>query len=188
MRLASKIKKGVGIDLEPSMITLANKNKKNRDIKNITFKIMDSDKLNFPANSFDVVTVKHSPINFKKIYHILKPGGILITQQVHETDKYNLKQAFKRGQNFNVKAGKLLKQYKQQAKQAGFNNIKTDISNMPYYFVSKNKLQEYLISSPVVPDYGRKNDKIIFENFSNKNKTNKGIRSNTSRFFMEMKK
>lgn len=188
LRLAPYIKKGVGVDLEPGMIKLAKQNKKKYKIKNILFRIMDANKLEFPEAVFDVVTNKHSSINFQEVYRILKKGGLFITQQVHETDKLNLKRAFGRGQDFCKKAGKLLAEYKREARRVGFQNIQSRISNIPCYFASRKKLIAFLNKAPTVPDFGQGDDYQILKKFIQKNKTSKGIKSNTSRFLLEMRK
>ncbi|MDD5071833.1 MAG: methyltransferase domain-containing protein, partial [Patescibacteria group bacterium] len=188
LRLAPCFKKGIGIDIEPEMINLAQKNKKRYGAKNVIFKCMDAKKLKFPADSFDIITVKHSPLFFKEACRVLKPGGLLITQQVHETDKLNLKQAFGRGQGYKEKPGSLLKRYKKQARQAGFKQIKSEISNIPHYFIYKRELIRFLDKAPTIPDFGGKKDYFILEKFIQKNKTPRGIKSNTSRFLLEVKK
>lgn len=186
LRLASKIKFGVGIDSESEMIKLADKNAKG--FHNMSFKVMSARKLKFPAKTFDIVIARHAPIDFKEALRVLKPGGILISQQVHENDKLNLKKMFHRGQNFNITPGTLLKKYLIEAKQAGFKIIKKLISNRPYYFKSRSELYNYLTKSPTIPQFGKKDDNNILKKFILKNKTTRGIKSNSSRFLIELKK
>lgn len=188
MGLSKYIKKGVGIDLEPDMIKLAKRNKQKAGVKNIIFKCMDADCLDLPAGIFDVITIKHSPINFKESFRVLKSGGRLFTQQVCEDDKLNLKKAFNRGQDFDKKAGTLLERYKRQAEQTGFKNIKAKVSNIPDYFKSKKNLLDFLNKAPTIPEFGKTNDYEILERFIKNNRVEKGIKSNTSRFFLEMSK
>ena len=112
----------------------------------------------------------------------------MITQQVHETDKLNLKRAFGRGQDYKERPGSLLRRYKGQAERAGFKQIKSKISNIPYYFFSKKELIKFLNKVPTIPHFGSKKDYLILGKFIQKNKTPQGIKSNTSRFLLEMKK
>jgi len=188
MRLSPYIKRGVGIDIEPEMTKLADKNKRETGAANISFKSMDAKHLVFPIGAFDVITAKHSPINFKEAFRILKPNGWLITQQVCENDKLNLKEAFGRGQDYGKRVGLLLERYRKQANQAGFRNIKVRVSNTPYYFKSKKKLIDFLNKAPTIPAFGKGNDYKILEKFTKRNHTAKGIKSNTSRFLLEMSK
>jgi len=189
LALAKQIKKGVGIDLEPAMIRLANKNKQAAGVLNIVFKRMDAEHLDFHSETFDVITVKHSPINFKDAFRVLRPGGRLFTQQVAENDKWNLKKAFGRGQDYDRMPGTLLKLYKAQASKAGFQKIKSKTSSIPHYFKSKQKLLDFFEKAPTIPEFGKhsKDDEVL-EKFITKNRSQQGIKSNTARFFLEMSK
>ena len=184
--LENKIKAGVGIDVEPAMINLAKRKSKN--LKRIEFRVMNANRLRFPKGMFDVIIARHSPLSFKEAHKILAQRGTLITQQVYETDKLNLKKAFKRGQGYQIKAGNLLRKYIAQAKRAGFKIVRTSISNRPYFFRNEAALVDHLKSTPVIPNFGTKKDYEILMNFIKKNKTAKGIKSNTSRFLLELSK
>lgn len=189
IRLAKHIKKGVGIDIEPGMIKLADRNKLKAKVVNITFRCMDAKHLNFSAEIFDIITIKHSPINFQEVFRVLKPNGLLYTQQVSENDKLNLKNAFGRGQDYNKKNGSLLKRYKKEAELAGFKKIKSVTSNVSHYFKSKQRLLDFLQKVPTISGFGQYNkDYEILEKFIVDNRTPKGIKSNTARFFLEMAK
>jgi ubiquinone/menaquinone biosynthesis C-methylase UbiE len=187
LRIADVIGKGVGIDIEPTMIRLAKRNGK--PFKNISFKVMSAAKLAFPARKFDIVICRHAPLNFRELFRVTKPGGIVVTQQVHETDKLNLKTAFGRGQGYKVDGKKMLiEKYAAQAQKAGFRIVKRNVSNITYYFPNKARLIRFLEITPTIPDFGSKKDFNILDGFIARNRTNKGIKTNTARFLLELKK
>ncbi len=74
----------VGIDMAPGMVRVANEKAQLRGTKNISFKEMDAEKLEFESNSFDAAISKwgfaYFPDNhkaFKEVLRVLKPGGRL---------------------------------------------------------------------------------------------------------------
>ena len=187
LKISGRINKGVGIDIEPAMVLLAKKN--GRSFGNVTFRVMSADKLVFPKGTFDIVISRHAPLNFEDIFRVLKPKGIVITQQVHETDKLNLKKAFGRGQGYKVSGKRrLIDRYSAQARKAGFKITRREISNMPYYFADRAKLIKFLEMTPTIPDFGSRKDYEVLDDFVAKHRTSKGIKTNTSRFLLELKK
>ena len=88
IKLASHFKSGIGIDLDPKMVQIANENKK--EIDNIIFCI-DSEKLENTKEKFNVILNCHAPFNPKVISRCLVPGGIFITQQVAKKNMFNIK-------------------------------------------------------------------------------------------------
>lgn len=186
MKLSPYFLFGIGIDLEEKMIDLANKNMKN--VKNVRLHVMDSQKLQFPDDFFDIVTCRHAPFNLKEIQRVLKKGGLFITQQVHERDKQNLKDHFGRGQNYKISSDKALNSVAEKAKKLGFKNIKSTFSNLSYYFNSEKHLVDFLKLTPVIPDYDCKKEQVLTKDFVEKYKTSKGIESNSARYLITMEK
>lgn len=187
-RLSPYISLGVGIDTEPKMISLAGKYKKSKNLHNLRFLVMNSNKIQFPDEFFDIIVCRHASFSLKEVYRLLKLKGIFITQQVHERDKQNLKELFGKGQNFKQPSDKYLKQIIQIAKKIGFKKISHKFSNLDYYFNSKQHLIDYLKMSPVISDFNLRKEKPLVDKFSKKNQTKKGIKSNSARFLVMMKK
>ncbi len=86
--LAPYFKKVVGIDIDEGAIEHA---KKTFQQGNLTFEQGDSMKLNFPANSFDIVICaqiyEHVPDPqklFQEIYRVLKPQGVCFLAAVNK--------------------------------------------------------------------------------------------------------
>ena len=81
--LASEI---IGIDISEQMLEIGKKKvEKNQLQKNITMEIGDGEKINYPNNYFDAVTVSFGVRNFEnldkgllEIYRVLKPGSELV--------------------------------------------------------------------------------------------------------------
>jgi ubiquinone/menaquinone biosynthesis C-methylase UbiE/rhodanese-related sulfurtransferase len=72
----------VGIDIAPEMIRRANEKAKARGLDNVTFQVMDAEKLSFPANHFDVIISQwawtyfpNDHAAFREALRVLKPGG-----------------------------------------------------------------------------------------------------------------
>lgn len=90
IQLASHYKEGVGVDIDPDMVTIASQNAKNT--QNVSFFTSD-EQLADVDRHFDVIINRHAPFNITAIKNHLKPGGIFITQQVGEKNMQNVKAA-----------------------------------------------------------------------------------------------
>ncbi|ACY16838.1 methyltransferase domain-containing protein [Haliangium ochraceum] len=72
----------VGIDIAPEMVRLANEKAGSRGLDNVTFQVMDAEKLKFKANHFDAIISQWALMFFpndrgalREAYRVLKPGG-----------------------------------------------------------------------------------------------------------------
>ena len=72
----------VGIDIAPEMIRRASDKAKARGLDNVTFQVMDAEKLSFQANRFDVIISQwawtyfpNDHAAFREALRVLKPGG-----------------------------------------------------------------------------------------------------------------
>lgn len=86
MQLADKVKKLTAIDISGKMLLQAEQKAREQKKKNITFHCGNLMEMNFPAESFDVVTAYNVLLYMEnqeevldKIYEILKPGGLFIS-------------------------------------------------------------------------------------------------------------
>ena len=112
------VKKIIGIDFSKELVCSARRNAKR---KNIEYAAMDGEKLDFPANSFDVI-VSHAVLNkrmcraeyaLKSAYRILKPKGRIIIKMIYHTW----------GKEFKFSGGYDSKEIKGILKSIGFKNI-----------------------------------------------------------------
>jgi len=189
LTLLGRMQRGIGIDVSPEMIAIAQAKVQKEAIQDFQFIVMDSKILSFPDATFDWVIARHAPVVMAEVLRVLKPGGVFITQQVHETDKRNLQRAFGRGQGWGTPAGTLLHRYRTEARRHGAVSTKWAIHNAPSYFADKETLVRFLRATPTIPEFGKHaGDEGILENFIQRFQEPGGIRTNTSRFLLEVRK
>ncbi|MEB3055087.1 class I SAM-dependent methyltransferase [Bacillus pseudomycoides] len=175
----------IGIDNSSGMIETAQSNLEKASVSNVRFFQMESESLMFPHSFFDIVSCCHAPFVAAEVARVIKKGGIFLTQQVSEHDKWNLKAAFGRGQCLGEKDGTLKEKYVRELKSAGF----TDVQILEYdaidYYQTPEDLLFLLKHTPIIPRFGEeKEDFDILGKFIITNKTEKGIRTNSKRFMI----
>ena len=175
----------VGIDSSGPMVETANANRQRVARENVRFLQMEAERLEFPTAFFDTVTSRHCPFNAHEVARVLRPGGIFLTQQVGETDKANLKTAFGRGQAFGERDGSLLVQCRRELVAAAFDRIECFEYDAQEYYRRPEVLLFLLRHTPIIPDFGQyPEDREAFNRFIRKNRTPKGIRTNSRRFLL----
>lgn len=175
----------IGIDLSNGMIEKAESNLKNSNVSNLRFFQMSSKDLQFPSGFFDIISSRNAPFSSKEVFKVLKNGGFFLTQQVSESDKFNLKKAFGRGQSYNEKDGALKERYIQELYEAGFSNVQSYEYDAIEYYQRPEDIIFLLKHTPIIPNFGQdKNDFEILSDFIEKNRTEEGIRTNSKRFLV----
>jgi ubiquinone/menaquinone biosynthesis C-methylase UbiE len=189
LKIASSLLFLIGIDLSIGMMETAQSNLSKANVSNVRFFQMSCDDLLFPAEFFDVVSSCHAPFSSNEVAKVLKNGGTFLTQQVSEADKLNLKEAFGRGQAFEKTDGILNNKYIRELKQAGFSDIQSFDYNAIEYYQRPEDLMFLLKHTPIIPYFGKeRKDFDILNAFIEKNRTKKGICTNSKRFLIIAKK
>lgn len=188
MSIADQFLLGVGIDREPKMLQLALKNASQFEVQNVRFFSMDSNRLQFPDEFFDFLICRHAPFDLPEVHRVLRKGGIFATQQVHERDKQNLKEHFGRGQNYKVPSDASLQDTLKQGKKVGFKCVYQKFSDLDYYFNSKSHLIDFLKKTPVIPDYSSEKEANLTDTFIQTYQSQQGIKSNSARTLLVLKK
>ncbi len=179
----------VGIDRSPGMIRTAKSNLERAGVPNVRFHEMDANQLDFPERFFDLVTCRHSGFDAHQVAKVMSDKGTFWTQQVGESDKYNLKQAFGRGQSYGEPDGELMKRYVQELTEAGFTEIQTYEYDSAEYYQTPEDLIFLLKHTPIIPDFGHnQSDFNILRDFIAANQSDKGIRTNAKRFILWARK
>jgi len=185
LKITKRFKSVYGIDHSPSMISTANKNLHKTKLKNVNFSLMDSSKLDFPDNFFDIVTDRHCDFNPSEVFRVLKKGGYFLTQQVSEGDQRNIKKAFGRGQAYGIEDGTLKNKYLEKLRKLGFKKINSFEYDSKVTYKTEKDYIFMLRYTPTIPEFGkRKKDFEILGKFIEENKTKKGIETNSKRFMI----
>ncbi|MFX3634686.1 MAG: class I SAM-dependent methyltransferase [Candidatus Pristimantibacillus sp.] len=178
----------VGIDLSSVMIEKANENLVSSNQSNLQFIQMDADHLEFPERYFNMVSCRHSPFNAVEVAKVLVKDGLFLTQQVSEFDKFNLTQAFGRGQHTDPD-GALKNRYMNELNEAGFLDIQSFEYDAIEYYTTYEDLVFLLKHTPIIPSFGQDHhDFEILQRFIMENETEKGIQTNSKRFMLIAKK
>jgi SAM-dependent methyltransferase len=97
LSLASEFGSGVGIDVDPQMIRVAEQNRSADDVTNVEFRLIEQPLQGIAPAAFDLVICRHAPIPFAEAARVLKSGGKLISQQVGHRNLVALQEAFDEG-------------------------------------------------------------------------------------------
>ncbi len=179
----------IGIDLSAQMIQSAQTNLMKSKIKNARFLQMSSEQIQFPNEFFNVVSSRHAPFQAKEVARVVADGGLFLTQQVSEGDKWNIKQTFERGQSYGEIDGSAKERYIKQLKEAGFSKVEVFDYNATEYYARPEDLLFLLKHTPIIPHFGeQKDDYKLLDQFINNNQTEKGIRTNAKRYLLIARK
>ncbi|MBB3131080.1 SAM-dependent methyltransferase [Paenibacillus rhizosphaerae] len=185
LRMADAALLLIGIDHSEAMIHTANRNRERIGRSNVRFLPMEASKLDFPERFFQVISCRHSEFNAAEVARVLTDDGVFLTQQVGESDKSNLAQAFGRGQSGNTKRGTLMNRYAAELKEAGFRQIDCRQYDAVEYYATAEDLIFLLKHTPIIPGFGQSaSDFQTLHRFIAEHHTPKGIRTNADRFMI----
>ena len=174
----------IATDFSREMIKTAKENQKQHPEKEVKFTWMDSLDMKFPAETFDLVSARHTVINAKQIYECLEKDGVLIIEGIDKNDCIEIKDIFKRGQAYKDKISIADRDYEDLV-NAGFSKIErvTIIENE--YYETEDDLMALLLKVPILDDFSELEnegfvhktviEKELFDEYVSKYKTEKGI-------------
>lgn len=178
----------VGIDISSKRIEDARYNLHLSGFSNVRFIEMDSEKLQFPKEFFNVITCRQSPFSAQEVERVLAHDGVFLTQQVSEHDKLNITETFGRG-NAACEDGTLKNKYMNELIDAGFQDIQAYDYDATEYYESYEDLIFLLKHTPIVTNFGQNNhDFALLDQFIEQYQTSKGIKTNSKRFMIIAKK
>lgn len=174
----------IATDFSEEMIKTAKENAKKYPNKRVKFTKMNNLEMNFPKETFDLISARHTIIDAKQIYDCLAPDGIVVIRGVDKQDCWEIKELFGRGQAYNDEIAISEKDYS-DLKEAGFTNIeKVEILQNEYY-KTESDLMALLLKTPILDDFSEMDNKSskhktiiekeLFDKYVKKYKTEKGI-------------
>ena len=174
----------VATDFSEEMIKTAKENIKYYPQKRIKFTKMNNLEMNFPKETFDLISARHTIIDAKQIYNCLVPGGVVVIEGIDKKDCWEIKKLFGRGQSYNDKTSISEKDYF-DLKAAGFKNIEKVKILQNEYYETEDDLMALLLKTPILDDFSElKKEKFehrtiiereIFSEYVKRYKTEKGI-------------
>ena len=167
----------IAIGNSKEMIETANKNLQLYKDKKVKFVIGDNLNLNFPNELFDLVSGRNTNSDPGKVFNILKNDGVFVIQGVDSKDCFEIKEYFKRGQNYNSIENFSEIEYK-RFDNIGYKSVKLYPILFTEYYETKEELLKLLIKAPIINDFNTNNREIednILNEYVKDHQTDKGI-------------
>ena len=191
LKLSPFFKDIIGIDPFEDYIKTAQQQKKEENIKNVIFQIADGKNLPFEDEYFDIIFSSRGPLSantdfMKESFRVLKNGGLMIEETIGEKDKIELKEIFRRGQNYPAREKKL-DSVQKLLDQFGMKFIESQYFLFYQVYSSIEEVIELLERAPIIPDFDKIKDKSYIEEVNNK-LNNNGITLSSHRLHWMAKK
>ena len=174
----------IATDFSEEMIKTAKENAKRYPNKRVKFTKMNNLEMNFPKETFDLISARHTIINAKQIYNCLAKGGTVVIRGVDKRDCWEIKELFGRGQAYNDEIAISEKDY-QDLVEAGFKNVEKVKILQNEYYETEDDLKALLLKTPILDDFSEIKDeevehrsiveKDLFDEYVKRYKTEKGI-------------
>ena len=167
----------IATDISEEMLKTAKNNLKNYPNKKVKFILSDNLNLNFPNEMFDLISARHTQINYQLSYNILVKGGVLVIEGVDTKDCFELKEIFNRGQEFNSK--EILSKFEyENLLKVGFQKVELFNYLFNEYYASKNDLLNLLMKTPIINEFetNKEIEDDLLEKYINKFTSDKGIK------------
>ena len=174
----------IATDFSEEMIKTAKENAKKYPNRRVKFAKMNNLEMNFPKETFDLISARHTIINAKQIYNCLAKGGTVVIRGVDKQDCWEIKELFGRGQAYNDEIAISEKDY-QDLVEAGFKNVEKVKILQNEYYETEDDLMALLLKTPILDDFSEISGKesvhrnVVEQNLFNEYvriyKTEKGI-------------
>ena len=183
-RMAERAEEVIGVDFSRTAISMARENLAKSSRRNLRFEIASAENLNFPKETFDLVTCRRGPVtdsesSLREAHRVLKRGGTLMEITIGERDKENLTKVFGRGQMLGSE--RVVALTERLLREAGFKKLEVKEYIATEIFPTIRDLTIRLKNSPIIPDFNVDKDKEYLEKIEKAYKSKKGIETPTHR-------
>jgi len=187
--LAPYFGEGVGIDQNSAMIETARRNQSALSIDNISLMRMDGSDLQFDADEFDIVLLRHLRVYVSEIVRVLRQRGYFIAQMVGQRSSINILDAFGwKPSSFGTDWWQTVTDLADQFRLHGCQIIAQAEYDVPYWFQDLASFMFWLMSVPwpedIELDTHWQNIKQILET----SQTERGIETNEHRGLLIVQK
>ncbi len=190
LRLCEAFGEGLGIDADPEMIRVAEKNLMESSCSNVSFRIGDAFNLPVPGKRrFDVVLNRQAPFSAAELARVVVPDGYFITQQVGSMNTANICAEFGCGPSGDYdQPGVELSKLCAELTDAGFLIRATGEYNVPYFFVDLESFLFWLKAIPIPYDFDISEHEYHVKRLIEAFQTARGIETNEHRVLVVAQK
>jgi len=189
LSLAPYFSEGIGIDQNFAMIETARRNQSAQSIDNVSLMRMDGSDLQFDADQFDIVLLRHLRVYVNEIVRVLRQRGYFIAQMVGQSSSMNILDAFGwKPSSFGADWWQTVTDLASQFQLHGCQIIAQAEYDVPFWFQDLESFMFWLMSVPwpesIELDKHWKNIKRILET----SQTERGIETNEHRGLLIVQK
>lgn len=187
--LAPYFGEGVGIDQNPAMIETARRNQSMLSLNNISLSVMDGSDLQFDADEFDVVLLRHLKVYVSEIVRVLCKGGYFITQIVGQRSSLSILDAFGWSPtSFGPDWWQSVAELADQFRLHGCQIIAQAEYDAPYWFYDLDSFMFWLMSVPWPEDIELEKHWQNINRVLDTSQTKRGIETNEHRGLLIVQK
>lgn len=187
--MAADFGSGIGIDLDPEMIQVADSNRHEQSIRHVRFAIMDARELQFPDEAFDVVLNRQCSVDVMETARVLRSRGVFVTQQVGQSNSLNILHAFGwTPASFGEEWWQPVSELASCFRELGFHIEVQAEYDVPYWFRDLPSLVFWLKAVPLPEPFDPEKHWRAVKAIVEKNSTARGIRTNEHRELLVVRK
>lgn len=163
-----------GIDNSEELIKIAQQKQSEFNAKNVSFLFGDAMHMPYENESYDVAFNRRGPSFYGEFSRVLKPSGIYIEIGIGEQDARSLKEAFRRGQDFNEWTTRRIERDSVKFGASGLHIVRAEDYFYKEFYTSRTMFETFLEGVPIFEDFDRINDAKLLDDYCSEHMNNNG--------------